>query len=457
MNDRAAAIERKIEAAVREERMLPEGCAVVAGFSGGADSTVLLHFLLGYAREHGLDLTAAHVNHGLRGKESDRDEEFCRRWCRERGVRFRVLRADVRALAKEKSQGLEECGRQVRYSFFRSLCGKNGRIATAHTLTDSAETVLLNLARGAGPQGLSGIPPVRGRVVRPLIRITRGEVEEYCRCRDLSFVTDSTNRSDAYARNRIRHTVLPVLRGINPAFERAVGRTALLLREDEAYFSALARDRLQRAALPDGGYSVRALRALPPAVLSRAVRIAVGRETPAPMDCGRVREVLDLIRSGKGGVTAAGGIQCAVAGNTFFILRENERADPWGVPLRLPETRLPDGRSLIVRPISSKIKNPDKINDLLFNNRINYATILNTNGVVRSRRPGDRFRPRGRGITKTLKKLFNEQKIPPFRRDRIALLECGGRIVWIEGIGASEEAAATEETPEAAEIIMRES
>lgn len=456
MNDRVAEIERRVAETVREERMLPEGYPVVAGFSGGADSMMLVHFLLGYSSPHGIALTAAHVNHGLRGAESDRDEDFCRSWCLENGVPFRALRADVRALAKERSQGLEECGREVRYSFFRSLCGENARIATAHTLTDGAETVLLNLARGAGPQGLSGIPPVRGNVVRPLIRVTRSEVEEYCRFYGLSFVTDSTNRSDKYARNRIRHAVLPVLRGINPGFEQAVGRAAALLRTDEEYLSSLAEDALQKAAGADGGYSAGALRNVPQAVLTRAVRLAVGRETSASMDCGQIRSVLELIRSGRGRVTVAGGIQCAVSGNTFFVLPDGGPG-PWSVPLRLPETRLPDGRVLCVRPVSSEIKNHEKINNLLFNNRINYATILNTNSFVRSRLPGDVFSPAGRGLTKTLKKLFNERKIPPFRRNGIALLECGGNIVWIEGIGVSRDAAVAEENAAAAEITIKES
>ena len=456
MNDRISEIERRVLETVREEGMLPDGCPVVAGFSGGADSMTLVHFLLGYSRVHGLALTAAHVNHGLRGAESDRDEDFCRRWCRENGVEFRSLRADVRKLSKERSQGLEECGRGVRYSFFRSLCGEGGRIATAHTLTDSAETVLLNLARGAGPRGLSGIPPVRDNVVRPLIRVTRSEVEEYCRFYGLPFVTDSTNRSDEYARNRVRHAVIPVLRGINPGFEQAVGRAGALLRMDEECLSSLAKEALGKAAGAYGGYSAGVLRDLPEAVLARAVRLAVGRETAAPMDCARIRSVLGLIRSGRGRVTVAGGIQCVVTGNTFFVVPAGGPG-PWRVPLRLPETRLPDGRVLCVRQINSEIKNDEKFNNLLFNNRINYATILNTNSFVRSRLPGDVFSPAGRGLTKTLKKLFNERKIPPFRRNSVALLECGGKIVWIEGIGVSRGAAAAGECGMSAEITIKES
>jgi tRNA(Ile)-lysidine synthase len=449
-------MERKIEETIREERMVPDGCLVVAALSGGADSMAMVHFLMGYAKRHGIDLMAAHVNHGLRGAESDADEAFVAAWCAENHVELRILRADIPALAKKSSQGLEECGRNVRYTFFRRLCGSGGRIATAHTLTDNAETVLMNLAKGAGPRGLSGIPPVRDGIVRPLIRVTREEVEAYCRFYGLRFVTDSSNLTDEYARNRVRHTVVPVLRGINPGFEQAVFRTTRLLRQDEKYFQEVARRELDKAAGPDGGYSLLTLRGQPDCVLSRAISIAARKETGARMDYGHIEAVIEIIRSGRGNITLPGGIQCFANGNTLFVHSGNERAARWRVPLRLPETRLPDGRILCIQKESSNLKNHEKINNLLFNNRINYDTIINTNSFIRTRLPGDRFTPAGRGVTKTLKKLLNEQKIPPFRRDRLAILESGGEILWVEGIGPSQKASAGKDTRRAVEIIIKE-
>lgn len=455
MNDRIAELERKLEDTIQQERMLPDGCRVVAAVSGGADSMALVHFLKGYAERHGITLTAAHVNHGLRGEESDADEAFVSAWCVENHVNLQVFHADVSALAKKNSQGLEECGRNVRYSFFRSLCGPDGRIATAHTLTDSAETVLMNFAKGAGPRGLSGIPPVREKIVRPLIRVTREEVEAYCLHYGLRFVTDSSNLTDEYTRNRIRHGVVPVLRGINPGFEQAVFRTTRLLRQDEEYFRKLACEELNHAATEDGGFSLRVLGGQPDCVLSRMISIAIQRKTSARLDFGHVEAVIAMIRSGRGNITLPGGIQCCANGNTLFIQPESGRTVRWKTPLRLPETLLPDGRALCVCE-SSETKNHEKINNLLFNNRINYDTILNTNSFIRNRLPGDRFAPAGRGVTKTLKKLFNEQKVPPFRRDRLAILECGGEILWIEGFGPSQKAAAAEGTGRAAEIIIKE-
>lgn len=454
MNDRISEIERKIERTVEEERMLPDGCRVVAALSGGADSMAMVHFLMGYAKRHAIALTAAHVNHGLRGEESDADEAFVAAWCSENHLDFQVFHADVSALAEKNSQGLEECGRNVRYSFLRGLCGQGGRIATAHTLTDSAETVLMNLAKGAGPRGLSGIPPVRDEIVRPLIRVTRQEVEAYCLHYALPFVTDSTNLTDEYARNRVRHNVLPVLKGINPGFEQAVFRTTRLLRQDEEFFQRLAREELDRAAA-DGGFSLRVLKGQRDSVLSRMIVLMVQRKAGVRLDYAHIEAVIGMIRSGAGNITLPGGIQCCANGNTLFV-HEIGRAARWKVPLRLPETSLPDGRVFCIRIESPEIKNHEKINNLLFNNRINYDTIMDTNSFVRSRLPGDRFVPANRGVTKTLKKLFNEQKIPLFRRDRLAVLECGGEILWIEGIGPSQKAAAAEDTGRAAEIMIKE-
>ncbi|MVB12853.1 tRNA(Ile)-lysidine synthase [Caprobacter fermentans] len=456
MNDRMKKLEQKIEDTILEEKMLPEGCQIVVGFSGGADSMALVHFLLGYSRKHGMTLTAAHVNHGLRGAESDADEAFVAAWCSANHVGLKVFHADISALAKKSSQGLEECGRNVRYTFFRSLCGPAGRIATAHTLTDSAETALMNLAKGTGPRGLSGIPPVRNEIVRPLIRVTREEVEAYCRYYGLDFVTDSSNLSEEFARNRIRHGVTPVFRELNPGFEQAFFRAACLLRQDEEYLQKIARTGLEQSIDVCGGYSIRKLKEQPDSILSRMIFLAVRKQTKARLDYNHVASVMAMIRTERGNMTLPGGIQCLSNGNTLFVHSEKERSVPWRVPLQLPDTYLPDGRTICIRPVSFKRKNDEKINNLLFNNRINYDTILNTNSFIRNRLPGDRFCPAGRGVTKTLKKLLNERKIPPFRRGRLAVLERGGEILWIEGIGPSQSAAVTDRTERAAEIIIKE-
>lgn len=458
MSEELAEIERKIGDTIRDWVMFPKNCDVVVGLSGGADSVTLTHFLFQHREKYGFRLTAAHVNHGLRGEEADSDERFVRSFCEKHRINLQVLHVDVRSLAREKSQGLEECGREVRYSFFRRLCGENGRIATAHTLSDNAETVLMNLAKGAGTKGLCGIPPVRGNIVRPLIGITRTEVEKYCSSYGLEYVIDSTNLTADCARNQIRLEAVPVLKEINPAFESSILRTTRILRCDEDYFERLAEKSLKEASFSNGGYDVKMLQEAPLAVLLRVIPIMLGRVCPSRIEFRHIVAVEEIIYSGAGAVTVAGGIQCGISGNTLFIEKQQKTIiTEWMVPFCLNGTALPDGRMLALRPISPDVfKNPKKINNLLFNNLINYDTILSISGIVRSRRPGDAYQPAGRRVTKTLKKLFNEARIPPVERCGKAVLECGGKIIWVEGFGASQEACASEHTKNIAEITIKE-
>ncbi len=458
MSSGVAEMERKIEQTILKWDMFPQGCRIVVGLSGGADSMALTHFLSRYAARNGNSLVAAHVNHCLRGQESDSDERFVRSFCERNGLALEVRRADVASLAKQRSLGIEECGRAVRYSFFDSLCGENGRIATAHTLSDSAETVLMNLARGAGPRGLCGIPPVRGRIVRPLLEVTRSETERYCEFYGLAYVTDSTNLQEEYARNRIRLRAVPALKSVNPSFEACVLHTTALLRCDEEYFSRLAEKAAAEAKVPSGGYDLAALQKLPRAVLLRVIPLAIRSVSGARLGYGHILSVEEIVRNGRGAVTVAGGIQCFASGNTLFVTRRKKgRACQWSVPLGPHATLLPDGREFcLCRVTGEDWKNRrKKINNLLFNNLINYDTISDNGSFIRNRRGGDLFRPACRGVTKSLKKLFNEAHTPVSERGQLAILESGGKILWVEGFGVSEEARVTENTREAAEIMIK--
>ena len=456
MNDSVFNIENKIKRAIDSWNMLPQGCTAIVGLSGGADSLTLAHFLLKYGISRDIHIIAAHINHGLRGEESENDERAVVNWCKENGVELKILHADIRALAAERSQGLEECGRNVRYDFFRSLCTENAKIATAHTLSDSVETVLLNLTKGAGARGLRGIPPVRGNIVRPLIAITRAEVEVYCAHYGLQYVTDSSNLSQDYDRNKIRHSVIPVLKGMNPAFESAVLAMTGCLTEDEECLSALAEQLLAQAKCTDG-YSLAALQAVPRAILVRAITIAVNCFLKVRLENVHITAVADMICVGTGSVTVAGGIQCTAQGNTLFIQKKlNDKNEQWSVPFLPCETRLPDGRTLVLTKLTNKeLQNRNKFNNLLFINLINYDTIQDITSI-RNRRNGDVFRPAGRGVTKSLKKLFNEAKLEPLLRDNVAMIESGGEIIWIDGFGASQEACVSKDTHHIAEINIKE-
>lgn len=254
--------------------MFPEGSRVLCAVSGGADSMCLLHWLRRHAGTLGISVAAAHFEHGIRGEESLRDMRFVEETCAAMGVPLFIGQGNVPEAAAERSLGLEETARELRYEFLEAVARENGftRIATAHNADDNAETVIFNLARGSGAAGLCGIPPVRGIIVRPLLETTRSEIERYLEENGIAHIEDSSNRSQEYSRNKIRLRIMPVLREINPAVSKAVLRTGEMLREDNALLDRLAEEFI---AAHFNGESVRSkeLAALPDAVESRVIRM----------------------------------------------------------------------------------------------------------------------------------------------------------------------------------------
>lgn len=440
-------METKILTTIQKYRMLEPGGSVVAGVSGGADSMCLLHFLCILRKDWNLTVIAAHVNHGLRGEEAKRDEEFVRSWCEEHSVPFEVLHADVNALAKESGQGTEACGRDVRYRFFSGLAEKHGaQIATAHTASDNAETVLFHLIRGTGMRGLSGIKPVRGDIVRPLIEITREEVEAYCRENHVPYLTDSTNLNDDYTRNRLRHHLVPLCKEINPSFEKGVLRLSETLARDEAYFMEQAQNALDNARLENGTYSRKSLAALPAPVLARAVMLCAKAFSCRCLEQKHIEAVCGAIYEGGGACDLPCGLYAAVSQGMFRIVPKEKPAEKWEISLTDAVSLTKYTKKLSVS-ICSKMEydKKTKFNKKLLNNSMDYA-IISKHPAFRTRREGDTFSPFGKNGTKTVKKLFNEYKIPREQRGKILLLAQGSEVLWIDGLGVSRHAAVSDKT-----------
>lgn len=267
----------KVRQTIADYIMLGSDTAVCTALSGGADSVSLLLAMKTLSEERGFALSACHLNHGLRGAESDGDQRFCGELCAGLQIPLITTKVNVAELS-DKHESVEETARRVRYGFFRealNTLGENTVLATAHTANDNAETVLINAIRGTGLAGLCGIPPVRGlgefKVIRPLLGCTRTDVEEFLSENGQGYVTDSTNLSEDYTRNKIRRRVLPEIAEINPSVLEVFGRMCKSLREDNALLEetaerALAENRTGR------GYNAFKLSKLPAPIRSRAVR-----------------------------------------------------------------------------------------------------------------------------------------------------------------------------------------
>lgn len=405
----------KFKRAAESFEMLKSGDKVIVALSGGADSVSLLHALCEYREEYDLTVFAAHVNHNLRGDEALRDENFVRELCRDYGVELYVKSVDVRALAEERGQSEELCGRDVRYEFFDELSERLGaKIATAHTASDNAETVIFNLTRGAGLNGLSGIAPVRGNIIRPLIYITRDEVEAYCAENNLKFVTDSTNLEDEYTRNKIRHSVIPVLKQLNPDFENTVTRESDMLRGYNSYIELKADEAINELKLKNGVDSKRL------AEIPEALRFAVIRRlcklNNADVDYKLIKLIDDSL--GGGAVNLGDNLRAVIKQGTLRFVREQERDYFSELELKANTVFIYNNKEYSVKELKLECDNL----------------------VFRTRRSGDTFSLPRRNVTKTLKKLFNEIKLPEENRDSVMLVARGSEILWIEGIGVSKNA-----------------
>ena len=411
--------------------MLPAGARVLCACSGGADSTALLHLL---CQTEGVTVVCAHFNHRLRGAESERDEAWVRALCEKLGVPCVCESADVAGYAAAQHMGLEEAARTLRYAFLERAAAAQDcdRIATAHHAEDNAETILWNMVRGSGARGLSGIPPVRGKIIRPLLNVTRPQIEAYLRENGLSCVFDSSNRADDNPRNRIRHHVLPLLMAENPSAMEHIAAAAESLRSDDAYLSALAQtfitDHLQDGALP-----IPELLALPEPVGTRVLRSLCGS-----VQRKHIEAVYALCRSGKAHAEAhLPGQQVRKEYGRLCFSSTPETADfrreiPFGT------TDLPEFSLHILRE-------PARIIDEIHNS---FNTFFFKSDSIRGKicvgcgRGGEEIRLLGRGCTKTLKKLFQEAKMPLAQRKATPVLYDGDGVIAVYGFGIAERCAA---------------
>lgn len=421
---------------MRENALLEQGMHVCVCFSGGVDSTVLLRILFSLREELELHLSACHFHHGIRGEDADRDEAFCASVCRELGIPFFHAGADVPALARKTGKSLEEAARDARYAWFSSLGEKEGidRFATAHHKNDQAETVLFRLLRGTTVAGLQGIPPKRGDVIRPLLALSRGEIEAYAREHDLSYCTDETNFSEKHTRNYIRRTVLPAMEKVNPSATEAILRLSRYASEDEAALCALLPPYQAPQHVAD----------LPVALLRRVVARNFAIVTGKTLCYTHLDELCRSIQAEKNGfVGLPGGYRAVLSRGTLRYEASTYEPIPPLEPGVLQEgTTLLCGGALRItlrrsgEPISA-CSSPD--GEFIYN--LSIETPLSCDGIYgmiqyRCRQNGDRLRMRG--VNRSVKKLFSESKLPVSLRDHVPVFYDDKGVFCIPFVGTAD-------------------
>ncbi len=429
-------IQNELIKTIEEYEMFNSGDKVIVGVSGGSDSICLLHLLYSL-KKYKLKLIVAHLNHGLRGKESDRDEKFVENTALKLGLKFENETCDTTGFKNQESLSIEDAARQLRYRFFQKSVKINdaNKIATAHNLEDQAETVLMRMLRGSGSSGLSGIPPVNDIIVRPLINISRDEIKKYLISQKIKWIEDSSNKSKIYLRNRIRHELIPQLNNYNPNIVEVLSRTSNLLRVESDFLKINTKSAFKTVFVKKHfGYIAKIDKYLR---LHKAIRLSALRMCIEKIK-GDLKSISTLQILTIDEQINSGTASCDVVlpgkllfskGYKIFSISGNE-INKTGFNHEIKEFggyRYRNGFKILIDKSSDKSMWLDENAGHFSLKKVSFPL------YIRNIKPGDRFKPLGSKGFKKIKDFFIDQKIPRFLRKTVPIVECSEGIIWVGG------------------------
>lgn len=422
----------KIKTTIAENNLISPFDTVLIALSGGADSIFLAKYLIGIRDEYNLTLKAAHVEHGIRGEESENDCCFVEAFCNENNIECFILHIDAVNEAKNVGLGVEEYSRNKRYEFFDTIeCDK---IATAHNLSDNVETVLFRMARGTSAKGMCGIPVKRGKIIRPLLQVSGEEIRNYLDENNIHYCVDSTNLNNKYSRNLIRNSIVPLFKQINPDYDNAVGRFIKSVNEDEKYLDFSA-ELAFNSVYSKGMLNIQKLKCYSISEIKR-VLIKYFASFGITIDELHLNNSLELVfKASKTQIRE----NIFVLSNDEFLRVVIYKNDIDFDNLSVHKSVLPKNEFLNICELS--LKKFDFYCD---------CDKINGNVQIRRREEGDKISPNGRNCTKTLKKLFNELKIPVEIRNNIPVIVDDGGVIGVYGYCIDKRVAVDENS----EMIM---
>lgn len=451
----------KVVETITRHRLIENGDKIVAGISGGPDSVCLLHLLHTLSEKINIKVYAIHINHKLRGSESDADEAFTFEICNKLGIYLRCLAFDIDEISRMERISLEEAGRETRYREFERFADETGavKIAVAHNKNDQAETVLMNLLRGTGLQGLAGMDYMRGRIIRPLLDISRHEIESYCEDNSLGYRIDSSNLERDYTRNRIRLELIPEInKSFGTDLTESIHRMSLLLRNDNSFMEAEAvkayDSSLEKCENGCVSLKLNELKLLHPALSGRVLRIAISRIKGdlKGIESKHIEDIAELLNKNRTGsvIQLPKRIRAGISYSSLKIYTEKTTTKIiFNYELNIPGYTLIDEiRASVDASIESISLNDDKYKRISYNSLVQFFDYdrLKKGMNIRNRQDGDIFTPYRSNGSKKLKEYFIDNKIPRGKRDEIPLITTYNEVIWIIGYKISDKFKVTENT-----------
>jgi len=442
---------KKVRDTITSHNMLRYGDRVVVGVSAGPDSVCLLHVLHQFRDELKLNLHALYIDHGLRPDETPAEIEFCKKMCEGSSVRFIVKAIDVTTYAKGCNLNKQDAARELRYRAFEEAAFeiKADKIALGHNADDQIETFFMRIFRGSGPKGLSGIPPVRGKIIRPLIEVERWEIEKFLEEDRVNYIVDSSNLKEDYLRNKIRLSFLPEVKKINPDIIETMSRTMEIFREEEKFFDILVTKTLMKLISRKTAAHIELflspMESMEKVILRRVLRRAID-ETKGLRGIGfaHIEDIMDLIRQGRHGdrLYLPKGLRAIKNYATLVMTSET--------PVKIGTYGLDVPGEVVIRETKTviKVSVAEKAEDYGDGKSaiVLDADKINMPMTVRAREDGDFFYPMGFGRRKKLQDFFVDEKMPRDERDSIPIVVSGNDIVWIAGYRGDERVKVTEAT-----------